>query len=155
LLLRGPSSSVLIAIVLCSPVVALIVPELIEFWSWLAGKAEERAVDRAERIYRFGYAEIRMLMVGADPWFAATDICAALELSEVDDEIRRSDATRCVPLGAGGEHYFSEAAVMNLAERSHSADARSFRNWFTREVMSPFVRDREKMREATSLDHAK
>jgi hypothetical protein len=143
LLVSGPSTTLLIAIVLCTPTIALIVPELIEFWPWLAGKAEEHAVDRAERIYRFGYTDIRMLKVGASPWFAAADICAALGLRDEGEETRSLGAALCRAIGDGGERYLSEAGVTLLMERSPHPDARSFRNWFTREVMSPFARARE------------
>ena len=139
----GPSTLVLIAIVMCAPVIALVVPELFELWEWWIGRAEAHAVQRDERIYRFGYADIRMRMAGRNPWFAAADVCGALGLADIREEIRYFDVTRCDVMGEGGEWYLSEAAVIALAERSRHPDARSFRIWFEREVMFPFERARK------------
>src|SRR5262245_26747711 len=80
----GPATPVLILIVMCVPTVALVVPELFRLWEWFVGEAEEHAVDREERIYRFGYTDIRMLMVGDKPWFAAADVGRALGCADID-----------------------------------------------------------------------
>ena len=139
----GPATPVLIAIVMCAPVIALVVPELFQLWEWWIGKAEAHAVQRDERIYRFGYTDIRMLMAGKNPWFAAADVGDALGLADIREEIRYFDVTRCDVMGEGGERYLSEAAVIALAERSRHPDARSFRIWFEREVMFPLDRARK------------
>lgn len=135
----GPSQFLLIGIVLCVPAVALIVPELFALWEWYLEKSRELAYRTDERIYRFGYAQIRMLMDGPDPWFAAADIVRALGLENLEAEIRSYDAAKCRKLGKGGDLYLSGAAVQALGERSRHPDARSFRLWFTREVMFPFT----------------
>jgi len=137
----GPATPVLILIVLCVPVVALIVPELFQLWEWFVGKAEEHAVDRDERIYRFGYTDIRMLMVGENPWFAAADVGSALGFADVDQETKRFDVTQCDIVS--DELYLSEAGVMTLIGRSRHRDTRSFKIWFEREVMFPLNRARE------------
>ena len=121
-----------VGLALSSAAVTLIAPEIVELWCWFVGKAEEHAVDRDECIYRFGYTDVRMLMVGERPWFAAADVCSALGLADVDREIKYFDATKCGTVGDGGEHYLSEAGVMSLARRARHADARSFRIWFER-----------------------
>jgi len=141
LLLGGPSQAVLIVIVMCTPAAALIAPEVVEFWSWFIGKAEEHAVQRDERIYRFGYTDIRMLMVGENPWFAAADVGSALGFADIDQETKRFDVTKCDLVS--GEPYLSEAGVMTLIGRSRRPDTRSFKIWFEREVMSPLKRARE------------
>ena len=137
----GPSQAVLIVIVLCSPLIALIAPEVVEFWSWWVGKAEEHAVDREERIYRFGYTDIRMLMMGEKPWFTAADVGSALGFADVDQETKLFDVTRCDIVN--GELYLSEAGVRILIEHSRHRDTRSFKVWFDREVMFPLNRARE------------
>ena len=141
LLLGGPSQAVLIVIVMCAPAVVLIAPEVVEFWSWFVGKAEEHAVDRDERIYRFGYTDIRMLMVGENPWFAAADVGSALGFADVDQETKRFDVTQCDFVS--DELYLSEAGVMTLIGHSRHRDTRSFKVWFEREVMFPLNRARE------------
>jgi len=146
LLAGGPSQPVLIIVVLCTPALALIAPELVEFWSWFAGKAEQRAVQREERIFRFGYTDIRMLMVGQNPWFAADDIASALGLADLDHQVKHFDAHKCDVVGKENERYLSEAGVMTLIGRSRHPDARSFRIWFEREVMFPLKRARENER---------
>ena len=142
LVVSGPNQAVLTVIVLCVPVVALIVPELFQLWEWWIGKAEAHAVQREERLYRFGYSDIRMRMVGERPWFAAADVGGALELADVRDETRHFDVTWCDVIGDGNELYLSEAGVMALAGRSRHPDARQFRIWFEREVMFPLNRAR-------------
>jgi hypothetical protein len=137
----GPSQAVLIIIVLCSPLIALIAPEVVESWSWWVGKAEEHAVDRVERIFRFGYTDIRMLMVDENPWFAAADVGSALGFADIDQETRRFDVAKCNFLG--GELYLSEAGVTALIAYSRHRDTRSFKIWFEREVMFPLNRARE------------
>jgi hypothetical protein len=141
LLLGGPSREVLIVIVMCAPAVVLIAPEVVEFWPWLVGKAEEHAVDRDERIFRFGYTDIRMLMVGENPWFAAADVASALGFNDIDEETKRFDVAKCDFVG--GELYLSEAGVRTLIEHSRHRDTRSFKIWFDREVMFPLNRARE------------
>ncbi len=139
--LAGPSQPVLIAIVLCSTAFALVAPEVVELWCWFLGKAEQHAVDRDERIYRFGYTDIRMLMVGEHPWFAAADVGSALGFADVDQETRLFAATQCNVVG--NEFYLSEAGVMALIGHSRHRDTRSFKVWFEREVMFPLNRARE------------
>jgi hypothetical protein len=141
LLLGGPSREILIVIVFCTPAVVLIAPEVVEFWPWLAGKAEAHAVDRDERIYRFGYTDIRMLMVGETPWFAAADVGRALGFADVDQETRLFDVTQCDFIG--DVLYLSEAGVTILIGHSRHRDTRSFKIWFEREVMFPLSRARE------------
>jgi hypothetical protein len=141
LLLGGPSQAVLIVIVMCTPAVVLIAPEVVEFWSWLVGKAEEHAVDRDERIYRFGYTDIRMLMVGENPWFAAADVSRVLGFADVDQETRLFDVTQRDFIG--DVLYLSEAGVTTLIGHSRHRDTRSFKIWFEREVMFPLNRARE------------
>ena len=140
-LLGGPSKPVFITIVLCSPAVALIVPELFQLWEWWIGKAEEHAVQRDERIYRFGYTDIRMLMVGENPWFAAADVGSALGFADVGEETKRFDVTKCDFVS--NELYLSEAGVITLIGHSRHRDTRSFKTWFEREVMFPLNRARE------------
>ena len=140
----GFSWAYLITFVLLTPSIALVAPELVEFWSWYARKAEEHAVDREERIYRYGYTDIRMLM-GDDnrPWFAAEDVCAALGFAHADRELQRLKTGRRMRLGSGKDDYLSEAGVMDLIARSGTDETRKFRNWFTRDVMTPFNRGRD------------
>ncbi len=142
----GVAQGTMITIVMCSPAFLLIAPEMVEFWSWYARKAEEHAVDREERIYRFGYTDIRMLMVGEKPWFAAADVGSALGFADVDQETRLFDVTRCDIVN--GEIYLSEAGVRTLIEHSRHRDTRSFKVWFDREVMFPLNRAREQERKA-------
>ena len=141
LLLGGPSQAVLIVVVMCTPAVVLIAPEVVEFWSWFVGKAEEHAVNRDERIYRFGYTDIRMLMVGENPWFAGADVGSALGFADIDQETRLFDVAKCSFIG--DVLYLSEAGVMTLIGQSRHRDTWSFKIWFEREVMFPLSRARE------------
>jgi hypothetical protein len=135
-LLAGP-----VGLAWSSWAVLLIAPEIVELWCWFVAKAEAHAVRRDERIYRYGYTDIRMLMVGGNPWFAAADVGSALGLTDVDEETRHFDVAHCNFVG--GELYLSEAGVAILMGLSRHPDARSFRIWFEREVMFPLNRARE------------
>jgi prophage antirepressor-like protein len=121
--------------------VLLIAPEIVELWCWFVAKAEEHAVRRDERIYRFGYTDIRMLMVDGNPWFAADDVGGALGFANVSEETRLFDVAHCNFVG--DELYLSAAGVAVLMGLSRHPDARSFRLWFEREVMIPLNRARE------------
>jgi hypothetical protein len=142
-----------IGLALSSVAVALIAPEVVGLWYWLIGKAEEHAVDRDERIYRFGYTDVRMLMVGENPWFAAADVGSALGFADIDQETKRFDVTKCDFVS--GKLYLSEAGVMTLIGHSRHPDTRSFKVWFEREVMFPLNRAREARERERKAGHAR
>lgn len=88
---------------------------------------------------------IRMKEVNNQAWFIAKDVCAALELSEVSNTVKRLDddekLMRTVFVsGQRREMWFiNESGLYNLIFQSRKPEARAFRKWVTGEVL-PAIR---------------
>lgn len=125
---------------------------LIEFWEWYVRSAREHAYEGDDRVFRFGYNEVRMVLWHGGPWFVASEVCTALGFDDVEEATQHFPAAECAAIEGRGGLWLSEAGVEKLARRSRDSRAREFRLWFEREVMHPFRLARAKEqadREAT------
>jgi anti-repressor protein len=97
-------------------------------------------------IFRYDESEVRTVLINGDPWFVATDVCRALDISNSRDAVDRLDSD-----GVGSADIIdsmgrkqsptiiSEAALYELAFQSRKPSAREFRRWVTTEVI-PSIR---------------
>jgi hypothetical protein len=92
-------------------------------------------------IFSFGAYKIRTVKRGAEEWFVANDICAALDLrnprdvvSELDSEDRGVEQVD-TPGGAQGVNVVNQYGVYEFVLRSRKKEARAFQRWLTHEVL--------------------
>lgn len=90
--------------------------------------------------------QVRTVLVDGEPWFLASDVCAALDITNVgnalgrldDDEkssIRLADGTPGNPTRA----VINEPGLYSLIVRSDKSEARAFKRWVTHDVL-PAIR---------------
>lgn len=85
--------------------------------------------------------EIRTEWIDKDPWFAATDVCRILEISNHRDAVSRLDddekgVASTDTLGGRQELIFvNESGLYNLIFQSRKPEARRFRKWVTSELL--------------------
>ena len=133
----------LILLVIASPVIGVAFSKpIIEFWGWYLRWARRRAYEGDDRVFRFGYHEVRTVMWHGGPWFMASEVCNALGHENVEEATRHFPPTECASIPGRSEFWLSDAGVEKLARRSRHPRAREFRLWFEREVMHPFRRVR-------------
>lgn len=84
---------------------------------------------------------VRTVTVGGEPWFVASDVCRALDLSDTSKTVSLLDGdergTNTV-LTPGGEQQvlvISEAGLYSLVLRSRKPEAKAFKRWVTHEVL--------------------
>lgn len=100
--------------------------------------------------FQFGDMEIRVLMIDGEPWFVASDVCRALELSNPSESLRNLDAEEKgissteTPGGRQNVAIISESGMYTLVLRCRDAVKAGtvphrFRKWVTSEVL-PAIR---------------
>lgn len=112
-------------------------------------------MNTALQTYSFGEQNVRVVMLGEDPWFSGVDACDCLELTSrggghynvlADDEkfvLNRRDPIAPNGLFSGRGQprimLISESGLYKLIMRSDKPAARKFQDWVTREVL-PSIR---------------
>ena len=84
------------------------------------------------------FGSVRTIMVNDEPWFVATDICKALELSNTTVAIGRLDGDERSKfnLGRQGEtNCVNEYGLYSLVLSSRKQSANKFKRWITHEVI--------------------
>jgi len=88
------------------------------------------------------FGQIRTVTKDNEPWFVATDICKALELSNptmATQRIDEDERSKC-NLGRQGEAVIvNEFGLYNLVLASRKQGAKEFKRWITHEVI-PSIR---------------
>ena len=80
--------------------------------------------------------------VSGEVWFVATDICAALDLSNTTVALQRLDEDERSKFNLGRQGYawcVNEAGLYSLVLASRKPEAKSFKRWVTHEVL-PSIR---------------
>lgn len=91
------------------------------------------------------FGDIRVVMRDGEPWFVATDVCRALDISNTSDAIARlDDDEKGVVLtdtlgGKQSVSIISEAGLYTLVLSSRKPEAKKFKRWITHEVV-PSIR---------------
>lgn len=89
------------------------------------------------------FGEIRTLKVNDEPWFVASDICKALELTNPTVTMQRLDEDEKsklnLGLSGGDTNCVNEYGLYSLVLASKKKEARAFKRWITHEVL-PSIR---------------
>ncbi|MFA6244493.1 MAG: Bro-N domain-containing protein [Candidatus Hydrogenedentales bacterium] len=98
--------------------------------------------------YQFNVVQIRVVAKNGEPWFVASDVCAALELGNTADTIKRLDddentldSIEGIQSGPGNPmvRLVNESGLYNLILGSRKPEAKAFKRWVTHEVL-PAIR---------------
>lgn len=84
------------------------------------------------------FGEIRTVTIENEPWFVASDVCAALDLSNATMAISRLDEDERTKLNLGrqGEtNVVNEYGLYNLILGSRKPEAKQFKKWITHDVI--------------------
>ena len=94
------------------------------------------------QVFAFEGAEVRTVLVGGEPWWVASDVCAVLGYSRVADALRIPDeddlGTHFVRGDDGKDRpaqIVSEPGLYSLILRSKREEAKRFKRWVTHEVI--------------------
>lgn len=89
------------------------------------------------------FGEIRTIEINGEPWFVASDICNALELSNTTSTVGRLDDDEKskfnLGLPGGETNCVNEYGLYNLVLASRKENAKRFKRWITHEVI-PTIR---------------
>lgn len=93
---------------------------------------------------RFG--QVRVVMRESEPWFAATDVCKALDVSNPTMALNRLDNDEKMTLSSNEGHsgqrggaqlmsWVNEPGLYTLVLGSRKPEAKAFKRWITHEVI--------------------
>lgn len=89
------------------------------------------------------FGEIRTVTIDNDPWFVASDICKALDLSNPTMAMERLDddekSKLNLGLSGGATNCVNEYGLYSLVLASRKKEAKDFKRWITHEVL-PSIR---------------
>lgn len=92
------------------------------------------------------FGEVRTILINSEPWFVAVDVCAALEITNSRDAVKRLDEdernTVVITDGIRGNPnkvIINEAGLYSLILTSRKPEAKAFKRWITHEVI-PMIR---------------
>ena len=88
------------------------------------------------------FGEIRTLNLNGEPWFAAVDVCIALDLSNPTIAVSRLDEDERAKFNLGRQGdatIVNEPGLYTLVLGSRKPEAKAFKRWITHEVI-PSVR---------------
>jgi prophage antirepressor-like protein len=95
--------------------------------------------------FMFGLEAVRVVAVGAEPWFVTRDLCAILGIADARAALRglsvdeKGGATILTPGGPQKLNVCNESGLYALIFKSRKTQAREFRHWVTGTVL-PSVR---------------
>lgn len=91
------------------------------------------------------FGSIRTVIQNDEPWFAAADVCKALDLDDTGKATSRLDADELTrfKIGSGGQTremiFINEPGLYALVLGSRKPEARAFKRWITHDVI-PSIR---------------
>lgn len=98
--------------------------------------------------FSFPAYQLRTVMRDSEPWFVAADVCAALQIANPSDALKRLDADERtldsiegIRGGPGNPnvHLVNESGLYSLILGSRKPEAKRFKKWVTAEVL-PAIR---------------
>ena len=112
-------------------------------------ETEQSEFGMLNKIFEFGNVHLRVEMdENGEPWFAANDLCKALELKNprqaIEHHIHPEDVHQMDTLTKGGKqkvNFVNEKGLYALIFGSEKKQAKAFRNWVFSEVL-PAIRQR-------------
>lgn len=134
----------LIASLLAAPfIVVALVPALLALFPAYVRWLDERTWRRWQgRYYAFDDRQIRVVDVAGDPWFAATDVLAALDLPKSTSRFASWKQSEFAPLDELGVAGLSTMGVARLVASRTDRHALRFLHWVERDVVLPWQRRR-------------
>lgn len=91
------------------------------------------------------FGQVRSVMdESSEPWFVATDVCSALDISNVTVALSRldEDERSKLNLGRQGEtNIINEFGLYSLVLSSRKPEAKAFKRWITHEVIPSIRKD--------------
>lgn len=94
--------------------------------------------------FNFDGAKIRTVLRNDVTWFVASDVCAALDIQNPTDAIKRLDDDERARFNLGRQGVASiinESGLYALVLGSRKPEAKRFRKWVTSEVLPSIRRD--------------
>ncbi len=87
------------------------------------------------------FGAIRVSTVEGESWFVASDVCAALGLSQVTNSVKRLDDDERTLISIKGRsvNAVNEPGLYSLVLASRKPEAKAFKRWVTHEVL-PAIR---------------
>ena len=94
------------------------------------------------------FGEIRITLLDGEPWFAASDVCKALEIKNAPQALSRLDederfttiiSNDSAATGKSKLSFVNEAGLYSLILSSRKPEAKAFKRWITHEVI-PTIR---------------
>lgn len=89
------------------------------------------------------FGEVRTVTIDNEPWFVASDICKALELSNATVSVQRLDEDEKskfnLGLSGGDTNCVNEYGLYSLVLASRKPEAKKFKRWITHEII-PSIR---------------
>lgn len=96
------------------------------------------------------FGDVRIMLIDGEPWFAAADVCAALEIRNNRDAMNRLDDDEKMTVGLTDGHsgqrggaqqigLINEPGLYTLTLTSRKPEAKAFKRWITHEVI-PIIR---------------
>lgn len=87
------------------------------------------------------FGTIRAGMNDGEPWFIASDVCAALGLANVTNAVRRldDDETTLISIKGREINAVNEPGLYSMVLSSRKPEAKAFKRWVTHEVL-PAIR---------------
>ncbi len=86
---------------------------------------------------------VRTFLIGGDPWFFASDVCAVLEIQNSRDALGRLDQDERSTVdstdGGPARNIINEPGLYSLILGSRKPEAKAFKRWVTHEVL-PAIR---------------
>lgn len=84
---------------------------------------------------------IRTVTINGEPWFVASDICAAIEIGNTSQAVSYLDDDESTLITNEGHPFnvISESGLYSLILRSRKPQAKAFKRWVTHEVL-PAIR---------------
>lgn len=85
------------------------------------------------------FGQVRTVEVDGEPWFVASDICKALDLSNATVSVQRLDDDEKskfnLGLSGGATNCVNEYGLYSLVLASRKPEAKTFKRWITHEVI--------------------
>lgn len=91
--------------------------------------------------FQFEHQTLRVVMIGDEPWFVATDLCAVLEIANVSQAVGRLDDDEAALYSTEGSdqrrnmNIVSESGMYSLVLGSRKPEARRFKKWVTADLL--------------------
>lgn len=93
------------------------------------------------------FGDVRMVLKDGEPWFAATDVCKALEIGnpsqaltrlEEDEKMTTLISNESAVTGKSSLAFVNEPGLYVLVLGSRKPEAKAFKRWITHEVIPSF-----------------